>query len=136
MGEIGKKAGLLGDDLLYWLGCGDGQLIRATAALANQMDVIVMSCVVIRGPRFEMSVRQDAHVLEEVEGPIDRGVVDSGEAILDPLHHGLRRDVASGAHDLGDNCAPLRRHAVAPPLQLVEYLFRVPLHAVILPLNP
>jgi hypothetical protein len=135
VGEIGKKAGLLGDDLLYWLSGGNGQLIRATAALANQMDVIVMSCVVIRGPRFEMSVRQHAHVLEEVEGPIDRGVVDSREAIPDPLHKGLRRDVASGSHDLGDDCAPLRRHAVTPLLQLVEYLLRVPLHGVILPPN-
>jgi hypothetical protein len=66
VGEVGEKTGLLRDDLLDRLGGVNGELICATAALANQMDMIVMSCVVVRGPRFEMSVRQDAHVLEEV----------------------------------------------------------------------
>jgi hypothetical protein len=136
VGEVGKKPSLFGDDPLDRLDGSNGQLIRATAALANQMDVIVMSCVVIRGPRLEMSVRQDPHVLEEVEGSIDRGVVDTGEAILDPLHQGLRRDVASRPHDLRDNCAPLGRHAVTPLLQFVEHLLRVRLHAVIFPPNP
>ena len=83
--------------------------------------MVVPLCPVVLGAALQMRVRDDSQFLHQLEGAVDGRRVDLGEA----LGHRLRRDMAAGAHDLGDNRPPLLRYAVSPGLQGIDDVIRL-----------
>src|SRR6266568_4356394 len=66
-------------ELLERLRLRHRQGVLGAASAACQMDVLALGSMVVFGAGFEVGVGEDAQLLQEVEGPVDRRRIDSRE---------------------------------------------------------
>ena len=114
MREVGLKSRELRNRLLEWHCVGIQQLVGLAAALTDQVDVIVVTRVMVGGSAAQMRMRHNTHLLEKIKRSVDGGVVDARKLVLDAPYQVLGGNVAARVHNLRHDRPSLRSHSVSP----------------------
>ena len=123
--EVGDEPVVTVDQVLQRLGLLQRQRVVAPAVAAREVDVLGLLGAVVLGPRLEVRVLQDAHLFQQSERAVDGGGVHPRHLALDLAGDGRGGDVALRPHDLGDDRAPLGRHAQTTRAQQFHHIAEV-----------
>jgi hypothetical protein len=111
---------MLSDESFEGLDLGRRQAVVCAAVCTNEMDVTGVFGAVVFDTSLEVSMGQHADVLEQGQGPVDRGCVHPWDALLDALGDLADADVTVQLQDLCHYGAPLGGHAESAPAQRIE----------------
>src|SRR6266540_6798611 len=121
VGQVRPEAVVAHDQLLEASGFVHRERVLGPAPRACQVDVLAVGSPVVLRAGFQVGMGEHPEVLEDPQGPVDRGGVHARHPLLDPPGDRGGADVPLGGHDLGDDRSPLGRHPESPGPQELEH---------------